>query len=60
MDDQLRAKYGGDDHEQIGMDPLGFIMDTPLPGVLHFLDSSSPTSPEEMVDELLSKVYSLA
>jgi hypothetical protein len=39
---------------------MGFFMDTPLPGFLHFLGSSTPTSPEEMVDELLAKVYSIA
>jgi hypothetical protein len=42
------------------MDPMGFLMDTPLMGLLHFLGSSKPTSPEEMVDELLAKLYSIA
>ena len=56
MYDQLRAGFGGDDGEAMGMDPMGFMMDTPLPGVLHFLGSSTPKSPEEMVDELLARV----
>ncbi|MCJ7534677.1 MAG: glycoside hydrolase family 3 C-terminal domain-containing protein [Anaerolineales bacterium] len=60
INDRMRANFGGDDGEQIGMDPIGFLMDTPLMGVLHFLSSSLPTSPEEMVDELLAKVYSIA
>jgi beta-glucosidase len=61
MSDQLRANFGGKDNEQIGMDPMGFLMDTPFVGTLHFLGSSfMPTSPEEMVDELLAKVYSIA
>jgi hypothetical protein len=38
----------------------GFLMDTPLAGLLHFLCSSMPISPEEMVDELLAKVYSVS
>jgi beta-glucosidase len=58
--DQMQANFGGNDGEQIGMDPMGFLMDMPLMGLLHFLGSSMPTSPEEMVDELLAKVYSIA
>jgi beta-glucosidase len=58
--DQMGANFGGDDGEQIGMDPMGFMMDMPLMGLLHFLGSSMPTSPEETVDELLAKVYSIA
>ena len=60
INDQMRAKFGGNDSEQIGMDPMGFLMDMPLMGLLHFLGISMPTSPEEMVDELLAKVYSIA
>ncbi len=60
INDQLLANFGENDSEQIGMDPTGFLMDTPLIGLLYFLDSSMPTSPEEMVDELLAKVYSIA
>jgi len=56
INDQMRAKFGGNDSEQIGMDPMGFLMDMPLTGLLHFLGISMPTSPEEMVDELLAKV----
>jgi beta-glucosidase len=58
VNDQMRANIGGDD-AAIGMDPMGFFMDTPLAGLLHFLGSSLPTSPEEMVDGFLAKVYSL-
>jgi beta-glucosidase len=56
--DQMRANFPESDSEQIGMDPIGFLMDTPLTALLHFLCSSMPTSPEEMVDELLDRVYS--
>lgn len=60
INDQMQASFGGNGSEQIGMDPIGFLMDTPLLGLLHFLGSSMPTSPEEMVDELLAQVYSIA
>jgi len=60
INDQLLANFGENDSEQIGMDPTGFLMDTPLMGLLYFLGGSMPTSPEEMVDELLAKVYSIA
>jgi len=56
MVDQMRATMGGGDH--IGMDPMGFLTDTPLIGVFHFLGSSITTSPQKTVDELLAKVYS--
>jgi beta-glucosidase len=58
INDQMEANFGGDDNEQIGMDPMGFLMDSPLMGLLHFLGDSMPAPPEEMVDELLSKVHS--
>jgi beta-glucosidase len=60
MDEQMQAKFGGNGGEQIGMDPIGFMMDMPLTNLLHFLGGPLPTSPEEMVDELLAKVYSIA
>ena len=55
MIEQMRVKFGGGD--EIGMDPMGFLTDTPLKGVFHFLGSSITTTPEETVDELLAKVY---
>ncbi len=60
MNDRMRVTFGGIDSEQTGLDPIGFLMDTPLTSLLHFLDCSIPTSPEEMVDQLLAKVYSIA
>lgn len=57
MNEQIRASLGAED--VIGMDPTGFLLDSPLLGVLHMVGSSLPVSPEEMVDGLLSKVYSL-
>jgi len=58
MDDN--TSLGGSDREQIGMDPMGFFMDMPLLNLQHFLGSARPTSPEEMVDELLAKVHNIA
>lgn len=55
MNFQMQAGFGGGS-EEIGMDAIGFLMDTPLPGLLYFLGSSIPASPEEIVDELLAKV----
>jgi beta-glucosidase len=58
MNEKMRTIFGGDE-AQIGMDPMGFLMDTPLAGLLHFLGSTFPKSPEEMVDEFLAKVHSI-
>jgi beta-glucosidase len=55
MNEQMRANFGGS--EAIGMDPMGFLMDTPLVNLLHFLGSALPTSPEEFVEGLLAKVH---
>jgi len=55
MVNQMRVTMGGGEH--IGMDPMGFLTDTPLTGVLHFLGESITTTPEETVDELLARVY---
>ena len=57
MSEQMQANFGGDDGEQTGMDPSGFMMDMPLSRVINMLGSSIPTSPEEMVTEMLAKVY---
>jgi len=55
MNEQMRANFSGSD--AIGMDPMGFLLDTPLMNLLHFLGSALPTSPEEMVDGFLAKVH---
>ena len=57
MDEQMRAGFGGGDSSQIGMDPMGFLMDTPLVDLLHFLGDIIPGSPEEFVDGLLAKAH---
>jgi hypothetical protein len=57
LNEQMRAIFSEDGPEQIGMDPIGFLMDTPLTSLLHFLGDSMPASPEETVDELLAQVH---
>ena len=60
INDQLLVNFGGEEDAQIGMDPMGFMMDTPLIGLLYFLGGAMPKAPEEIVDELLTQVYSTA
>ena len=60
MNDQMQANFGGDDSASIGMDPMGFLLDTPLADLLHFLGGALPTPPEEMVDGFLAKVHSIS
>ena len=55
---QMLESFGREDHSDIGMDPMGFMRDTPLVVFLHFFGSSITKSPEEMVDEMLAKVHS--
>ncbi len=55
---QVQAKFGGSKDEAIGMDTSTFFMDMSLSNRLYFLEIDLPKSPEEMVDELLAKVYS--
>ena len=57
MHEQMMAAFGGIDDDESGLDPMGFMMDSPLVGTLHFMGSDMPKSPEEMVDELLAVVY---
>lgn len=57
MNAEIQNVFGGEGGGQIGMDAIGFLMDMPLPSLLHFLGGSLTFSPEEMVDELLAKVH---
>jgi len=56
---QMNEMLGGDGSQFIGMDPNGFLMDMPLPGLFHFVGSSFTESPEDIVDDLLAKVHKL-
>lgn len=58
MSEQMQASFGGEETKRAGLDPTGFLMDTPLVDLFHFLGGLIPKSPEEMVDELLAKVHS--
>jgi beta-glucosidase len=55
---QMQAVFGEGESEAsaIGMDTMGFMMEMPLLGILHFQDGALPTSPEELVDGLLKQV----
>ncbi len=53
----IETIFGKNDTEQTGQDPMGFMMDMPLLGVLEFQQSMLSTSPEELVDELLTQVH---
>jgi hypothetical protein len=33
------------------------MMDMPLPSLLHFMGGGMPVSPEDIVDDMLEKVY---
>jgi beta-glucosidase len=54
---QMQEIFGSEDNADIGMDPMGFLRDTPLLVFFHFFGSSLSKSPEEIVDELLAKVH---
>ncbi len=56
---QMNEMLGGDGSQFIGMDPNGFLMDMPLPGLFHFVGSSFTESPEDIVDDMLAKVHKL-
>jgi len=40
---------------EIGMDPIGFLMDSPVMSLLYFMGDAMTTSPEELVDEWLAQ-----
>lgn len=62
MFQQMMAQMGAamgisdDSHDAIGMDMMGFLMETPLLSILHFQEQMLPTSADELVDGLLSQV----
>ena len=41
------------------MDPMGFLLDMPLLGVLDFQSNMLPASPDEMVGGLLQQVQAM-
>ncbi len=57
MSEQMSAMFGGSQTGAIGLEVTDFLMDTSLAGFLNFLGNALPTSPEEMVDELLARVH---
>jgi beta-glucosidase len=55
--EKMKAIFGGGESEPVGMDTMGFLMDMPLSDMLQFMDSGTPTSPEDIVNELLARVH---
>jgi beta-glucosidase len=53
---QMQATFGGGENETVGMDTMGFLMEMPLLGVLHFQEKSLPMPPEDMVDGMLAQI----
>jgi beta-glucosidase len=53
---QMQTAFGGGEGEGGGMDTMGFLMEMPLLGVLHFQEGSLPMPPEDLVDGLLAQV----
>lgn len=55
---QMRAVMGGGEEEGgIGMDMIGFIMETPLVSILGFQEATLPAPAEAIVADLLQKVH---
>ncbi len=54
---QMNSMLGGDESDAIGMDMLGFIMQTPLLSVLGFQESALPMPADDLVDGLLAQVH---
>jgi len=57
---QMRSILGGgeeDNSATIGMDMMGFLMETPLLSLLHFQENALPVPPDDLVDDLLRQVH---
>ncbi len=59
MSQMNQAFAGGEESETVGMDMMGFVMEMPLAGILHFQESLLPASPEAIVADLLVKAHAL-
>jgi len=56
MTSQMQTAFGGSEGEGAGMDTMGFLMEMPLLGVLHFQEAALLMPPEDLVDGLLAQV----
>ena len=59
MMEQMGAVFGDSASESIGMDMIGFIMELPLPSVMHFQDAMLPASPEVLTADMLRQAHAL-
>jgi beta-glucosidase len=57
---QMGSVLGGEGSNEIGgMDMMGFLMDMPLLGILHFQESLLPMPADDLVDGLLAQAHAL-
>ena len=57
---QMGSLLGGEASNEIGgMDMMGFLMDMPLLGILHFQESMLPMPADDLVDGLLAQAHTL-
>ena len=56
-DEQAGSELAMEANDTVGMDMMGFLMETPLLSILHFQEAGLPTSPEALVDGMLAQVY---
>lgn len=56
---QMGATMGinADGSDAIGMDIMGFLLETPLLSLLHFQEGALPMGADELVDGLLQQVH---
>jgi len=52
---EVQEGFGGVKDDTIGMDPTHFFMDMPLTNKLHEHENALPTTPEDIVAEMLAK-----
>jgi beta-glucosidase len=58
MTTQMLSAFGVSETgtDELGMNMMGFLLDTPLLSLLAFQESALPVPPEEIVDGLLGQV----
>ncbi len=60
MASQMGTLLGGEQSNELGgMDMMGFLMDMPLLGILHFQESLLPLPADDLVDGLLAQAHAL-
>ena len=59
MQENAATVFGGGESggAVIGMDMMGFMLEMPLLGILHFQESLLPMPADDLVDAMLDQVY---